>query len=56
MLQAFGKSNPSEIAVTTKPVSETASASHTVFDKRFTPVVPFLNECLANAKSVAFYC
>lgn len=56
MLRTFGKSNPSEIAMTTKPVPETASASHTVFDKRFTPVVPFLNERLANAKSVTFYC
>ena len=50
------KSNPSEIAVPTKPISETASAGHTVFDKRFAAVVPFLNERLANAKPVTFYC
>ena len=49
-------SNFGEVPVPTKTVSETASAGHTVFDKRFAPVVPFLNERLANAKPVTFYC
>jgi hypothetical protein len=38
----------------TKAAPEAARSRHTIFDKRFAPVVPFLNQRLAYPKPVTF--
>jgi hypothetical protein len=47
-------SNLLEIAVPSEPIPETSCARHTVRDQCLAPVVPFLNQRLAHAKTVTF--
>lgn len=45
--------NPLEIAVPAETLAETARPRHTVFDHGFAPVVPFLDQPIADRKAVA---